>query len=256
MSKDQHGRIVLITGGSSGIGLATAGAFLDEGDSVVLVGRDTARLDAAREQLAGRVRSGACMDVFTADVSRTDQIDGVVEHVVARHGHIDVVFANAGTLDAPPVLETDEAAFDRIMNTNVKGVFFLVIRALPHMPPGGAVVVTSSAAADKGRPAGALYAASKASVRSLVRTLALDIAVLERRIRINAVTPGLIETPMTSHKDPAVNTAIKEYVTSTVPMGRWGLADEVARSVVFLSGDSASYVTGTQIVVDGGLTQI
>lgn len=252
----QHGRVVVITGGSSGIGLATAGLFLDEGASTVLVARDPKRLEKARADLAGRARDGSTVDVIAADVSRPAEIDRVVEEVMDRHGRIDVVFANAGTLDAPPVMDTDEAAFELIMNANVKSVFFLVIRAVPRMTPGGSVVVTGSAAAVKGRPAGVLYSASKAAVRSLVRTLALDPAVLERGIRVNAVTPGLIATPMMSYEDAGIHAAIDEYVTSTVPMGRWGEAADVAGSVLFLAGEHATYITGTEIQIDGGFAQL
>jgi NAD(P)-dependent dehydrogenase (short-subunit alcohol dehydrogenase family) len=254
MSHD--GRVVLITGGSSGIGLATAGAFRDAGASVVLVARDVPRLEKARAELAGRTAQGSIVDVIGADVSKPGEVDRVVDQVLAEHGRLDVVFANAGTLAAPPLLDTDESAFDLVMDTNVKSVFFLAIRAVPRMTPGGSVVVTSSAAATKGRPAGALYSASKAAVRSLVRTLALDPAVLERGIRVNAVTPGLIATPMMSYEDAGIHAALDEYVTSTVPMGRWGQAEDVARSVLFLASPDASYITGTEIQVDGGFAQL
>lgn len=246
-------RVVLITGGGSGIGFASAAAFLDAGDRVVLVGRDAARLEAARAELAEADR---VVETVPADVAAPREIDRVLEEVQRRCGRLDVVFANAGTVEAPLLLDTDEAAYDHIMDTNLKSVFFLAIRSVPRMTEGGAIVVTGSAAAGKGRPAGALYSASKAGVRSLVRTLALDQALLSRRIRINAVTPGFIATPMLSYSDPGISTALDEYVTSMVPAGRWGDPTEVARAVVFLAGEDATYITGTEIEVDGGFAQL
>ena len=246
-------RVVVITGGSSGIGLAAAELFARQGDSLVLAGRDRERLRAAGR----RVGSAGAKEVVEvgADVSTVDGVDVLVAQVRERFGRVDVLFANAGTSDAPPILDTTEADFDRLMDTNVKSVFFTVVRALPLMPPGSAVVVTSSVAEAKGRPGDPLYAAGKAAVRSLVRTLALDEAVLARSVRVNAVTPGTIATPLTAQDDPAMQAAIDGYVTTAVPMARWGTAEEVARAVVFLSGDDAAYITGSEIVVDGGLAQ-
>ena len=165
------------------------------------------------------------------------------------------MFANAGRADVPDLLDVDEATFDAVMNANVKSVFFLVAKALPLLVRGGAVVVTSSVAQEKGRPADPLYAASKAAVRSLVRTLALDEAVLAAGVRVNAVTPGSIATPLTAQDDPAMQRMIDDYVATSTPMGRWGTAEEVARAVLFLAGPDASYTTGAEILVDGGLAQ-
>ena len=137
----------------------------------------------------------------------------------------------------------------------MRSVFFTVLRALPLMPPGSAAVVTSSVAEAKGRPGDPLYAASKAAVRGLVRTLALDEDVLARGVRVNAVTPGTIATPLTAQDDPAMQTAIDDWVRTHVPLGRWGRAEDVAHAVLYLAGDEASYLTGTEIVVDGGLAQ-
>jgi NAD(P)-dependent dehydrogenase (short-subunit alcohol dehydrogenase family) len=151
--------------------------------------------------------------------------------------------------------ERDRGPRSSRADANVRSVFFTVVRALPLLVPGGAVVVTSSVAEAKGRPGDPLYAASKAAVRSLVRTLALDEAVLARRVRVNAVTPGTIATPLTAQDDPAMQAAIDDYVATNVPLGRWGTADDVARAVVFLAGEDAWYITGSEVVVDGGLAQ-
>jgi NAD(P)-dependent dehydrogenase (short-subunit alcohol dehydrogenase family) len=244
-------RVAVVTGGISGIGLATACRFAEQGVSVVVVGRDRARLGTALTQVRDRAVADTRIDAVAADVSTLAGIDAVLDEVRTRYGHLDVVFANAGRADAPDLLDADEAAFD----ANVKSVFFLVAKALPLMSDGGSVVVTSSVAQEKGRPGGPLYSASKAAVRSLVRTLALDDAVLARGIRVNAVTPGSIATPLTSQDDPAIQEAIDQYVTTSTPMARYGSADEVAKAVVFLAGPDASYTTGAEILVDGGLAQ-
>jgi NAD(P)-dependent dehydrogenase (short-subunit alcohol dehydrogenase family) len=247
-------RVVLVTGGSSGIGLATAGLFAERGDSVVLVGRDHARLELARQDVVTRAAPGVTVDVFAADTSTLPGIDALVEHVRDHFGHVDVVFANAGRADAPELLEADEAAFDATFDANVKSVFFLAARTLPLFTDGGAFIATSSVAQDKGRPGGPLYSASKAAVRSLVRTLALDEAVLDRHVRVNAVVPGSIATPLTTIADPTVQAMLDDFVVSTTPMARYGTADEVARAVHFLA-DEASYTTGAELLVDGGLAQ-
>jgi NAD(P)-dependent dehydrogenase (short-subunit alcohol dehydrogenase family) len=248
-------RVAVITGGSSGIGLATACRFAETAVSVVIVGRDHKRLSAAQDEVGEHAAPGTQVDSVAADVSTLAGIDTVIDHVRDRYGHLDVVFANAGRADAPDLLEADEAAFDATFDANVKSVFFLVAKALPLMSAGGSVVVTSSVAQEKGRPGGPLYSASKAAVRSLVRTLALDEAVLARGVRVNAVTPGSIATPLTSQDDPAMQDAIDQYVKTSTPMTRYGTADEVAKAVVFLAGPDASYTTGAEILVDGGLAQ-
>jgi NAD(P)-dependent dehydrogenase (short-subunit alcohol dehydrogenase family) len=250
-----NGRVAVVTGGSSGIGLATACRFAEQGVSVVVAGRDRARLSIALAQVRDRAAPDTRVDAVAADVSTLAGIDAVLDEVRTRYGHLDVVFANAGRADAPDLLDADEADFDATFDANVKSVFFLVAKALPLMSDGGSVVVTSSVAQEKGRPGGPLYSASKAAVRSLVRTLALDDAVLARGVRVNAVTPGSIATPLTSQDDPAMQEAIDQYVTTSTPMARYGTAEEVAKAVVFLAGPDASYTTGAEILVDGGLAQ-
>jgi NAD(P)-dependent dehydrogenase (short-subunit alcohol dehydrogenase family) len=246
------GRVAVVTGGSSGIGLATAVELATEGYALVLVGRDAGKLAAAEH----RIRGATPVHTVAADVSTVAGIAHVAEEIRTRYQQVDLLFANAGRSDAPPVLETREQDFDLMMATNVKSVFFAVVELLPLLRRGGSVVVTSSVSEAKGRPGDPLYSASKAAVRSLVRTLALDEAVLGRGVRINAVTPGCIATPLTAQADPDLQTAIDEYVASAVPLARWGQPEDVAHAVVFLAGEHASYITGSEIVVDGGLAQI
>ncbi|HEX4405166.1 MAG TPA: SDR family oxidoreductase [Polyangia bacterium] len=240
-------KVVLVTGGSSGIGLAAARAFAAEDARLVVVGRGEAALGAVRDELG---------DVLTiaADVAREPEIARVMQEIERRHGGLDVLFANAGMSECPPLAETDDAFFDQIMATNVKSVFFCFARALPLFRDGGAAVFTATATHARGRPGDALYLASKAAVRSLARSLAADDEVLRRRIRVNVVSPGPVETPLTSraHATPE----IRAYVERMVPLGRWGTPDDVARAVLFLASSDASYVTGAELAVDGGLAQI
>lgn len=246
------GLVAVVTGGSSGIGLATAAELAAEGYAVVIVGRDPGKLAAAANRIGGSVP----VHTVAADVSTVAGTEQVADQVGARYQHVDLLFANAGRSDAPPILDTGERDFDLMMATNVKSVFFGVVKLLPLLRRGGSVVVTGSVAEAKGRPGDPLYSASKAAVRSLVRTLAPDDDVLGRGVRVNAVTPGCIATPLTAQADPALQAAIDEYVTGTVPMGRWGRPEDVAHAVVFLASEKASYITGSEIVVDGGLAQI
>jgi NAD(P)-dependent dehydrogenase (short-subunit alcohol dehydrogenase family) len=252
MEQDWTGRVAVVTGGSSGIGLATAVELAKEGYALVIAGRDASKLALAADRIAG----GVPVHTVAADLATVAGVERVVEETRQRYGSIDVLFANAGRSDAPPLLETREQDFDLMMNTNVKSVFFTVVRSLPLLRQGASVVVTSSVAEAKGRPGDPIYSASKAAIRSLVRTLALDEEFLSRGVRVNAVTPGCIATPLTAQSDPAMRAAIDEYVAGTVPMGRWGEAEDVARAVVFLAGEGSSYITGSEIVVDGGLAQI
>ncbi|MDT7742816.1 MAG: hypothetical protein QOE59_1894 [Actinomycetota bacterium] len=245
------GRVAVVTGGSSGIGWATAAALSARGAAVVIVGRDGGRLETARAAMPGPGE----VTTVAADLRDEDDVDRLVATVGARDGHVDLLFANAGVSDAPPLAETTRADVDRLLDTNVRSVFTTIVRGLPLMARGGAVVATSSVAEAKGRPADPLYAASKAAVRSLVRTLALDDDVLSRGVRVNAVTPGCIATPLTDQDDAESQAAIDAWVADAVPMGRWGRPEEVAQAVLFLGGDEAAYVTGSEILVDGGLAQ-
>lgn len=243
-------KVVLITGGNSGIGLATALMFKENGAKVAIVGRNLKKLEEAEKELGGDVLA------LQADIAKVDQIDRVMEQVHKTFGNIDILFANAGISECPPIQETDEAFFDHIMSINVKGVFFAFIRALTILNDGASVIFTSSVSNKKGRPGDPLYAASKAAVRSLARTLAVDEEILARGIRINVVSPGAIQTPLTAQESIEMQNAIDDYIESTVPMKRWGQPEEVAKAVLFLASSDSSYMTGGEITVDGGLGEI
>jgi NAD(P)-dependent dehydrogenase (short-subunit alcohol dehydrogenase family) len=240
-------KVVLVTGGSSGIGLAAARAFAAEGARLVVVGRRAEALAAVRAELGDAL-------TIAADVARAPEIARVMREVARRHGGLDVLFANAGMSECPPLAETDDAFFDQIMAANVKSVFFAFTGALPLLRDRGAAVFTATATHARGRPGDALYLASKAAVRSLARSLAADDEVLRRRVRVNVVSPGPVETPLTSRAHAVPE--IRAYVERMVPLGRWGTPDDVARAVLFLASSDASYITGAELAVDGGLAQI
>jgi NAD(P)-dependent dehydrogenase (short-subunit alcohol dehydrogenase family) len=246
--KKLQDKVALITGGSSGIGLATAKLMVAEGARVVIVGRDEQKLEAAARAL-GVLTIGA-------DAGTLDGIGVIVQQTYEAYGRIDILFANAGMSDSPPLLETDEAFFDRMMDTNVKGVFFLFTKAFPLLSEYASVILTSSVAHSKGRPGDPLYSATKAAVRSLGRTLAMDENVLARRIRVNVVSPGAIQTPLTRQDSPEMEQAVNAYIRGAVPMQRWGQPEEVAKAVVFLASAESSYMTGGEVTVDGGLGQV
>ena len=242
-------KAALITGGSSGIGLATARLMIHEGARVAIVGRNTQRLDNAVNELGGNVLA------INEDASSVKGIEATIEKVQLHFGKIDVLFANAGMSECPPLFDTDEYFFDKIMDTNVKSVFFLFTKAFPWLSEQASVIFMSSVAHGKGRPGDPLYSATKAAIRSLGRTLAMDEAVLARKIRVNTISPGTIQTPLTKQATPDLDAAIEEYIQATVPMQRWGQPEEVAKAVVFLASSDSSYLTGGEITVDGGLAQ-
>ena len=242
-----EGKVALVTGGNSGIGLAVAQGLVDEGARVVIVGRN------AETVAASAARLGAAAHGIVADTSSLADLDRVIE--ATREfggGRIDVLFANAGVGTFGPLAATTEAMFDTTFDTNVKGVYFTVQKAVPLMATGGAIVLNASVAAGKGNPLGSVYGATKAAVRSLGRTIAAEL--VERDIRVNVVSPGPIETPIFDRvMTPQQVADLKVAWAARNPMKRFGTTDEVTATVLFLASDAASYITGVDLLVDGGL---
>lgn len=240
-----YDKTVLITGGGSGIGLATARRLLDHGARVVLAGRDSARLTSAAKDLD----AGDRVMCVPTDVARTEDLDRLVAQVRQRFGRLVGVFANAGVGAFAPSASLGEDDFARVMDVNVKGVFFTIQKVLPLLADGGSVVINASWTVHRGLAVASLYSASKAAVLSLARTLATDLA--DRRIRVNSVSPGFIVTDMFRTGVPTQDA--REEARRQVPLGRLGRAEDVADPVVFLLSPRASYITGQDLVVDGGL---
>ena len=242
-----EGKVALVTGGNSGIGLAVAKALAVEGARVVIVGRNAETVASAVAEM------GSAAHGVVADTSRLAELDRVI--AATREfggGRIDVVFANAGVGTFGPLAATGEAMWDTTFDTNVKGVYFTVQKAVALMGQGGAIVLNASVAAGKGNPMGSVYGASKAAVRSLGRTLAAEL--VERGIRVNVVSPGPIETPIFDRGgSPEQAAEIKAGMRARNPMKRFGTTDEVVPAVLFLASGAASYITGVDLLVDGGL---
>jgi NAD(P)-dependent dehydrogenase (short-subunit alcohol dehydrogenase family) len=242
------GRNVVVTGGNSGIGLATAAAFAAEGARVAIVGRSLATLASARELIGGDTLA------VQADLSQLAEIDRAIEEISRVFGAVDVLFANAGTGAMIPFEQMDEAVWDQVMSLNVKGTYFTVQKCLPLMRPGASVVLCSSVSAVRSMPGSSLYAASKAAINSLGRSLGGEL--VDRGIRVNAVMPGGIDTPImtrTPGVPPEAAGAIFEQMAAGTPMGRVGRPEEVAATVLFLASDDASYITAAEFHVDGGV---
>lgn len=245
-----QGKVVLITGGSSGVGLATAAAFAREGASLLITGRDQERLDAAKASISGRV------ETFAVNVESVTEISQFCQRLLDQKRSIDVLFANAGIAEFQPIAETSVEMYDRIMNINTRGAFFTVQQAAPLMREGGSIVLNTSFLAEVGVPGSSALSASKAAVRSFVRTFASELWA--RRIRVNSVSPGAIETPLWSKLGlpPDVLQRAAARTQAAIPMGRFGSASEVAQCVLFLASSASSYLTGCDLPVDGGRTQI
>jgi NAD(P)-dependent dehydrogenase (short-subunit alcohol dehydrogenase family) len=242
-----EGKVALVTGGNSGIGRAVAERLVGEGARVVVVGRNRETVDATAAAL------GAAAHGIVADTSKLADLDRVI--AATRDfggGRLDVVFANAGFATFGPLAAMTEEAWDGMFDVNVKGVYFTVQKAVPLMRAGGAIVLNASVAAGKGNPVGSIYGASKAAVRSFGRTIAAEL--VERGIRVNVVSPGPIETPIFDRMmTPEQVAELKVAWAARNPMKRFGTTDEVAAAVLFLASDDASYVTGVDLLVDGGV---
>ena len=245
-----EGKIALITGGNSGIGLATAKQFVDEGAYVFITGRRKPELAAAIKEIGENVTS------VQGDVSNLDDLDRLFAQIKKEKNKLDIVFANAGVAKYAPFGEITEEHYDSIFNINVKGLLFTVQKALPLMPDGSSIILNASIVASKGLPSNSVYSATKAAVRSFARTWTTDLK--NRRIRVNVVSPGPIETP--GLNDLLASSGAGEerlkMLSSSVPLGRLGTPDEIAKAVVFLASDDSSYITGTELFVDGGFAQV
>lgn len=242
-------KIALVTGGTTGIGLATAKRLRDEGATVIVTGVDSRRIAEAAKEL------GESVSVVKADFRKSDELNSVFKDIEEKHGRIDMLFANAGVGMVAPLEQVTEEEVDRLFDINFKGVFFAVQKAVPLMDKGGSIVLTTSFLNTTGTPGFSVLSATKAAVRSLARTLGAELA--SRQIRINAVSPGLISTPFHGKlglTEQQLDAAAADVETK-VPLGRFGEADEVAKAAVFLASEQASFVTGTELVVDGGLSQ-
>lgn len=250
MSKKLAGKVAVITGGNSGIGLASARRFVAEGAKVAILGRDAKTVETAVSELGD-----AALGVV-GDVQNLQDIDRLYETVKREFGSIDFLFVNAGVAKMRPIEAVDDEHFDEIFGVNVKGAFFTVQKALPLMNDGGAIVLTTSVANQLGSPTMSVYAASKAALRSLARTFSAEL--VERGIRVNAVSPGPIETPIFGRLGlpPEAQDEMAASFAEQVPLKRFGSAEEVANAVLFLSSPESSFVLGAELVVDGGMTQL
>ena len=248
--KRLEGKVAVVTGGNSGIGLAAAKRLREEGARVAISGRSRKTLDEAIKYIGDGTLA------VQADVSKMQEIDTLFEAVAQKFGKIDILFANAGIAEFAPFESTSEQKYDEMFDINAKGAYFTVQKALPHLNDGASVILNTSVVSHQGIPNGSVYAATKAAMRSFVRSLAGEL--LGRKIRVNAVAPGPIATPIISRQgipQPQLDEITKQLAES-VPMKRLGTPEEVAGAVAFLASSDASYVTGVEIDVSGGRGQI
>lgn len=246
-----NGKVAVITGGSTGIGLATAKTFIEEGAKVVITGRTQSSLEAAQAEI-----NNENLTAIQSDTSKLDQVNALVSSVKSELGAVDILFANAGIAWFAPIGQSDEAFFDSHFNTNVKGLFFTIQKFLPIFNDGGAIVLNASAVIHKGFENSSVYSATKGAVRSFARTLSAELA--PRKIRVNTVSPGPIETPIYGKMGMTEDQlkGMAENFANMVPLKRFGSSEEVAKAVLFLSSDDSSFVAGEEILVDGGIATI
>ena len=245
-----EGKVALVTGGSSGIGLATAQEFVKQGAYVYITGRRQSELDKAAKAIGTNVKA------VRADASNLGDLDRLYTQIKQEKGRLDIVFANAGQAKFVPISDVTEQLYNQIFDTNVKGVLFTIQKALPLIPDGGSIILNASVVSTKGLPAASVYSATKAAVRSFARSWTTDLK--DRGIRVNAISPGPIETPIFDgygESDQERNDLKKQFA-SLVPLGRMGQPDEIAKAAAFLASSDASYVAGVELFVDVGLGQV
>ncbi len=245
-----EGKIALVTGGSSGIGLATAQLFVKEGAYVYITGRRQAELDKAVRSIGNQVKA------VRADASKLADLDRLFAQIKEEKGRLDVVFANAGGGSFAALGTITEELYDQTFDTNVKGVLFTVQKALPLIPDGGSIILNASIVSQKGMAAFSVYSATKAAVRSFARSWTTDLK--DRKIRVNAISPGPIDTPILDGLGDTdeQRKGIKDHLASLVPLGRMGQPDEIGKAALFLASSDSSYVAGVELFVDGGTAQV
>jgi NAD(P)-dependent dehydrogenase (short-subunit alcohol dehydrogenase family) len=244
--KKLEGKVAVITGGNSGIGLATAKRFVEEGAYVFITGRRQSELDEAVKQIGDNIVG------VQGDVSNLADLDRLYDTVKQKKGRLDSLFANAGVAEFASLGDITEAHFDKTFNINVKGLLFTVQKALPLIQDRGSIILNASIAASKGIEASSIYNATKAAIRSFARSWTVDLK--HRKIRVNAISPGPIDTP--GLRNLVKTDGLLEQIKAMVPLGRMGSPDEVAKAVSFLASDDSSYITGIELFVDGGMAQI
>jgi len=242
-----EGKIALITGGSTGIGLGTAKLFQAEGAQVIVTGSKPATVAAAQKELGPKALA------VVSDTSKLSDIEALINTVKSKYGRIDILFANAGVAQFAPLGEVTEASFDLQFNINVKGLFFTIQTALPLIPDGASILLTSSVAGKKGFPGAPVYSATKAAVRSFGRTLATELA--PRGIRVNTLSPGPVDTPIFG-KNGGDPEELKKQFASTVALKRLGTIEEMAHAALFLSSNDAGFIVGAELFADGGLAEL
>jgi NAD(P)-dependent dehydrogenase (short-subunit alcohol dehydrogenase family) len=245
-----EGKIALVTGGTSGIGLATTKRLVSEGAHTFITGRREAELAAAVKEIGKNVTG------VRGDVSNLADLGLLFARIKREKGRLDIVFANAGVAKYSKLGDISEALYREIFDINVKGLLFTVQKALPLLPDGASIILNASIVGSKGLSSNSIYSATKAAVRSFARTWTTDLK--PRRIRVNAISPGSIDTPglndLLASSEAGVHR--RKMIASMVPLGRFGTPDEIAKAVVFLASDDSSYITGTELFVDGGFAQV